>query len=118
MLKESAPRSGFFERDEFESVRSYLDRDSADVVTFAYYFGWRISEILNLELRQVESKMGTIRLDAGTTKSDDGRVINYGKIVELKSMLDRRLADTAALSRPRGEISRQFCQIVVGTKYA
>ena len=106
MLKESAPRSGFFEREQFESVRSHLEGDLADVVTFAYYMGWRISEILHLEWRQVDSRTGTIRLDAGTTKNDDARVINFGKIVELKTMLDRRLADTANLSRQRGEIIR------------
>ena len=106
MLKESAPRSGFFEREQFESVRRHLEADLADVVMFAYYMGWRTSEILNLEWRQVDSRTGTIRLDAGTPKNDDGRVINFGKIVELKTMLDRRLADTTTLSRQRGEIIR------------
>ena len=104
MLKEAAPRNGFFEREQFEGVRSHLDDDLADVVTFDYYTGWRISEILNLERRQIEWKTGTVRLDAGTTKNDEGRVVNFGRIVELREMLRRRRAETDALSRKRGEI--------------
>ncbi len=106
MLKESAPRSGFFEREQFESVRSHLATELADVVTLAYYMGWRISEILDLEWRQVDLQAGTVRLDAGTTKNDDGRVIKFGTIIELRTMFERRRADTDALSRRLGEIIR------------
>jgi len=104
MLKESAPRSGFFEREQFESVRSHLACDLADVVTLAYYVGWRISEILNLEWRQVDLQAGAVRLDAGTTKNDEGRVFKFGEITELMTMFERRRAETDGLSRRRGEI--------------
>jgi len=35
MPKESAPRSGFFKKKRFESVRSHLSERLVDVVTFA-----------------------------------------------------------------------------------
>lgn len=107
MLKESAPRTGFFERDQFEAVRSHLPADIADVVTFAYYTGWRKSEIVSLEWRQVNLKAGTVRLDAGTTKNGDGRVVSFGKIDELKKLLERRKADTDALVRRDNTIVRR-----------
>ena len=45
------------------------------VVTFAYVTGWRInSEVLPLEWRQVDLRVGEVRLDPGTTKNREGRV--------------------------------------------
>ena len=41
LLRENNVRRGFFERDEFESVRSRLPPDLADFVTFLYTTGWR-----------------------------------------------------------------------------
>jgi integrase len=45
------------------------------VVTFAYYTGWRRQEILKLTWAQVDLAGQTVRLNAGTTKSGEGRVI-------------------------------------------
>ena len=53
MLKENNVRKGFFERDEFERVRSHLSSPLQPVVHFAYITGWRIrSEVLMLQWRQ------------------------------------------------------------------
>jgi hypothetical protein len=41
-LKESAPRQGFFERDQFLGVRRRLPEDLQVAVTIAYVFGWRM----------------------------------------------------------------------------
>jgi integrase len=38
-------------------------------------FGWRKSEIRNLQVRQLDFPGQAIRLDPGTTKNDDGRVV-------------------------------------------
>jgi len=40
-----------------------------------YTYGWRISELENLRLRQVSLLARTIRLDAGTTKNDEPRIV-------------------------------------------
>jgi integrase len=75
MLKENNTRRGFFERNKFEAVRSTLPDHLQPVVTFAYVTGWRIpSEVLKLQWPQVDFLAGEIRLYAGTTKNDDGRV--------------------------------------------
>jgi len=75
-LKEAAPRSGFFERSQFEAVKRHLRPDLQVAVSIAYAFGWRMqSEVLTLQRRQVDLNACTIRLEPGTTKNDDGRLV-------------------------------------------
>src|SRR5205085_6395588 len=77
MLKENNVRTGFFEREQFESVLAHLPAEIQPVIEFAYITGWRIrSEVLPLEWRQVDFAAGEVRLDAGTTKNGHGRVIH------------------------------------------
>ena len=74
-LKEDNTRTGFFEWDQFESVRALLPEPILPVFSFAYITGWRIaSEVLPLQWRHVDFKSGEVRLDAGTTKNREGRV--------------------------------------------
>ena len=62
MLKENNVRTGFFEREQFESVLAHLPVDSQPVIAFAYITGWRItSEVLPLKWRQVDFDAGEIR---------------------------------------------------------
>jgi integrase len=75
-LKEAGPRQGFFERDQYDAVRRRLPVDLQVIVDVACTFGWRMqSEVLTLERRQLDLDAGTIRLDPGTTKNDDGRLV-------------------------------------------
>ncbi len=79
LLKEADPRSGFFEREDFERVRRHLaDRpDLQAAVTIAYTCGWRMqSEVLALTLSNIDLTAGTIRLDPGTTKNGEGRLVH------------------------------------------
>jgi integrase len=60
------------------------------------------SEVLALEWRQIDFEVGTIRLDPGTTKNDDGRVVYLTP--ELKSLLAGQLERVRALEREMGSI--------------
>ena len=105
MLRENNVRKGFFERDQFENIQRHLPSYLRGVVAFAYATGWRIpSEILPLEWRQIDFVVGEIRLDAGTTKNDEGRV--FPLTAELRRILEerQRLADRAR--RDKGMIPR------------
>ena len=43
-----------------------------------YTFGWRLnSEVLPLKTSQVDLAAGTLRLDPGTTKNEEGRVVYF-----------------------------------------
>jgi integrase len=91
-LKEDNVRSGFFEYAEFVAVRAACPAYFKPVVTFAYYTGWRKEEILSLPWSQVDLQAEEIRLNAGTTKNAEGRVIFLdGELLEtLTAQWERR----------------------------
>ena len=91
-LKENNARQGFFEHGEFVAFRNALPAYFKPVVTFAYYTGWRKPEILSLRWNQVDLNVRTVRLDAGTTRNDKGRlVILDGELLEaIQGQWERR----------------------------
>jgi len=101
--KEANPRSGFFERDTFEAIRRHLALDLQVAVTIAYTYGWRTqSEVLTLMLSQVDLVAGTLRLEPGTTKNDDGRLVYLTP--ELKTLLADQVARVHALSKEMAKV--------------
>ncbi len=103
MLRENNARRGFFEREQFEAVRAHLPEYARPAATFAYLTGWRLkSEILPLQWRQVDFKAGTVRLDVGTTKNNDGRT--FPMIPELRSVLEAQRAATTTVERRTNSI--------------
>jgi integrase len=89
MLREAAPRAGFFDRRQVDTLCSHLAPALADVVRFAFITGWRLhSEVLPLEWRNVDLKAGTVRLEAGTTKTGEART--FPITVDLRDVLERR----------------------------
>ena len=102
-LKERAPRRGFFAREQFEAGRRHRRQDPRVAVSIAYTFGWRMqSEVLTLERRQLDLDAGTLRLEPGTTKNDDGRVIYLAP--ELRALLTVQVERVKALEREMGRI--------------
>jgi integrase len=103
MLKEDNARRGFFEREQFEAVRSRLPEYAQPPATFAYITGWRLkNEILTLQWRQVDFKAGVVRLEPGTTKNLDGRT--FPMTPELRGTLEAQRAVTEALQKKTGSI--------------
>ena len=49
MLKEDAPRAGFFQLEQFESVSRHLPDYLQALVAFMYITGWRRNEVTSLE---------------------------------------------------------------------
>lgn len=97
-LKEAPPRSGFFERKDFESVRRQLRDDLQVAVSIAYTYGWRMqSEVLPLQLAQIDLEADTLRLAPGTTKNDDGRVVYLTP--ELKTLITEQVDRVKILSK-------------------
>jgi len=75
MLKERNARKGFFEHGEFLALREALPEYLKPVVSFAYYTGWRLREILGLTWPKVDLKAGTVRLDPGESKNEEARTL-------------------------------------------
>jgi len=89
LLREPAPRQGFFEEEAFRAVLRHLPGALQAVVTFAYITGWRIqSEILPLTWAQVQFAGGVVRLEPGTTKNREGRT--FPLFPELRALLERQ----------------------------
>jgi integrase len=101
MLREHNARQGFFEREQFANVLKHLPAPLQAVVTFAYWTGWRKSEILNLEWSRVDRTAQIVRLDVGTTKNDDGREFHYGPVAEVAAVVEQQWAAWEALKAQR-----------------
>ncbi len=101
-------REVFFERAEFDSLLAELpDNFLRPLVTVAYWVGFRRSELLRLEWRQVDLEAGTIRLGIGTTKNKDGRLVYLP--VEALDVIKRWRDRTSAVERQKNAIiSRVF----------
>ena len=95
----------FFERAEFESVRSHLPAYLRPLVTLAYWLGWRRGELMGLEWRQADLERGTVSLDPGTTKNREGRSVFLPP--EALGALKAWREETAKLERERGLIIRR-----------
>jgi len=103
MLKDAPAREGFFEAEQYEAVRRRLPEDVRGAVAIAHTYGWRMkSEILTLERRQLDLKAGTLRLDPGTTKNGEGRVVYLTP--ELKAQLAAQVERVERLARKLGRI--------------
>lgn len=102
MLKEDNVRQGFFEREQYEAIRKYLPEWVQPVTDFAFITGWRKSEILGLQWKQVDFKAGNVRLEPGTTKNREARQFPF--ISELQSVLERQKEIHDELVR-KGKIS-------------
>jgi hypothetical protein len=109
-LKEAPPRAGFFERDQYAAVRRRLRPDIQVAADLAYTFGWRVrDEVLTLERRQVDLAAGTVRLDPGRTKNDDGRLVYLTP--GLKAGLEAQLERVGVLGRNSAASSRSCSSI-------
>ena len=91
MLKENNVRKGFFESHEHMAIRDALPSYLRPVATLAYHSGWRKEEILSRTVDKVNMHEGTIRLDPGETKNEDGRI--YYMNDEVKEAIAEALAN-------------------------
>ena len=74
-LKENNVRKGFFEHEDFLTLRDKLPDYLKPIVTFGYVSGWRLGEILGLTWDRVDLKNGVVRLETGETKNDQARTV-------------------------------------------
>jgi integrase len=101
-LKEAPPRSGFFERDQFEAVRANLPAYAQAPVTFMYETGWRKREVLDLKWKNIDLKAGLVRLDVGTTKTGEGRIFPFTEA--LRHLLEQQRDITRRFERDHGVV--------------
>jgi integrase len=104
-LKESAPRSGFVEEADYNKLaKQARELWLRALLATAYTFGFRKGELLNLRVRQVDLFNRTIRLNAGETKSGEGRLVKMTQDVYtlLAACVSGKGADDFVFTRSDG----------------
>jgi integrase len=110
-LAENNIRTGFLEDAQCKTLMAYCpDLWFQAIVEIGRTYGWRISELINLKVRDIDLAGRTIRLEPGTTKNKDGREVTMtGNIYAL---LTRCVAGKSAASsiftRPDGKPVKIF----------
>jgi len=92
-------RTGFFEELQFRAVLRSLPRHIQPVAEFMYLTGWRKSEVLSLQWRQVDLNAGVVRLEVGTTKNREGRVLPFHALPELVELIRQQRTRTSAAEK-------------------
>jgi integrase len=85
-LKENNVRQGFLTAEQYASLVAHCsDLWLRGMRETAHNYGWRVSELLNLRVCQVDFVARSIRLEPGTTKNREGRevTIESGALLEL-----------------------------------
>jgi len=97
-------RTGFFEAGEFQAVAEHLPEDVRPVAEFTFWTGWRKSEALSLEWRNVDLAAGVIRLE--DSKNGEPRTFPYRSLPALAALLKRQRERTSAVEQSKGIIVR------------
>ena len=73
-------------------------------------YGWRVSELLNMRVAQVDIAQQVIRLEPGTTKNSDGREVFMTEAVRmlLAACVRGKAADAPVFTRADGSPVRDF----------
>jgi len=101
MLKEAAPRAGFFEYADFARVLEGLSPEVQPLATFCYITGWRWrSEVRPLTWQQVDMRAGTVTIAAGHTKGGEARV--FYMTANLKKLLKKQRTYTNTVEAQTG----------------
>jgi integrase len=113
MLKESNIRKGFLEweqRDRLASECTQVGLWMRALFEVGSTYGWRYAELVSLRVRQVNPLAGSIRLDPGTTKNDDGREVVMTKPVRelLMQCVHGKGPDDHVFTRQDGRPVRDF----------
>jgi integrase len=116
-------RRGFLDRDQIDRICAALEAtetakdqrkragELANVVRFAFATGWRTtSEVLPLEWRHVDWKGRCVRLDAHTTKNDEGRSFPF--TADLERTLTEQLAIHEQLKAAGTKAAGTICPFV------
>ncbi len=100
MLAEHNVRTGFLSEVDYLALHEALPAPLNHMLAFAFRYGWRKEELLSLTWDRVDLTAGTVRLEPGTTKNREGRVVVLTE--DLKALLRRLWTETRALAERKG----------------
>lgn len=74
-LRENNVRKGFLDDNQYRTLVDGAELWFRALVECGRTYGWRVSELLNLRVNQIDLAQRVIRLEPGTTKNTDGREV-------------------------------------------
>jgi integrase len=84
LAKENNTRKGFLEHDQYRELRAVLPEYARSAFIAMYFTGMRIGEVLAIQWSQVDIVEREIRLEPGTTKTDEARTLPlHGEVLEM-----------------------------------
>lgn len=106
-------RQGYFTEPHFRSVLRFANPLLKDVLIVAFYTGWRINSILNLEWGNIDEAAGVMRLRANQTKNRKATTFPLEPFPELQAAIARRKKASKGLITPwvfhrKGERARSI----------
>lgn len=112
-LEERNVRKGFVEDSQYEELARASSAEGLwlrAMFEVAYNFGWRVSELLNLRVRQVDLSAQTIRLEPGETKNDEARTVVMTGLVSalIQQCITRKQPEDYVFTREDGKPVRDF----------
>ena len=110
-LAEDNVRKGFLEDAQYKKLIGYCPEVwFRTLVEMGRTYGWRISELINLKVKQVDVNARIIRLEPGTTKNKDGREVTMTTAVHALLVLcvEGKSADEAVFTRSDGVPVKDF----------
>jgi integrase len=113
MLHEDNIRTGFLETRQHDSLAAETGKIGLwlrAMFEVGHTYGWRHEELLALRVRQVNLSAGTIRLEPGTTKNDQGREVSMTLPVRalLTQCVHGKGPDDYVFTREDGKPVRDF----------
>jgi integrase len=110
MLEEHNARQGFVDHASFLALQDALSDHLKDPVAFLYLSGWRVSEMRNMEWRDVDIRGHVVRLRPELSKNKDGRVLPLsGELLDvIERAAERRRLDCPRVFHVDGEPLRDF----------
>lgn len=110
-LAEDNIRKGFLGDAQYKKLIAYCpDLWFRALVEIGRTYGWRISELINLQVKQVDVDERTIRLEPGTTKNKDGREVTMTTAVHnlLAQCVAGKSSEDGVFTRSDGNPARDF----------
>jgi Phage integrase family/SOS response associated peptidase (SRAP) len=117
-LVENNVRKGFLEDGQYSKIVAHCpELWFRSIVECGRTYGWRISELLNMQVNQIDLAQRVIRLEPGTTKNREGRevVMTDAVYTLLSACAIDKAADDYVFTRASGKRVRDFRMPVILT---
>lgn len=103
LLPERNRRTGFFEWDQFATLRDHLPEYLRPVMTIAYFTGWRVpSELLTRQKHDIVN--GFLVLEFGEAKKEESRRFPLDVIPEVRETIERQIEATRRQELETGRV--------------